>query len=143
MLLIRFDDWLQVLSLWSCWSGKRSASAAHALLKLLALVGSHVLPAFFHAVLPVPAVASAVPMEAAKENFAENDKADCLPERDHVPAEDLWDQGIPQSFDNEAEHRHGNETDQKYFGYLCCFMGIHLCLLTYLQNLRESIAVCV
>jgi hypothetical protein len=65
-------------------------------------------------------------MEAAKENFAENEKAKRLPERDHVPAEDLGDQGIPKSFDNEAEHDYGNETDQQYFGYLCGFMGIHL-----------------
>jgi len=42
-------------------------------------------------------------MEAAKENFAEQQKANALPEGDCVPSKDRGYQDVPQTLDHKAE----------------------------------------
>jgi len=54
----------------SARTGEGRAAATHSFAKLLALLGCHLLPALFHAMLPATAVSAAMTMEAAKENLA-------------------------------------------------------------------------
>jgi malic enzyme len=75
----------------------------HSFLELLALFRCHAFPTLFHAVLPVVAATTTMAMKAAKENLAENQQADCLPEGNHVPSEDRRNQHVPQAFDNKAK----------------------------------------
>jgi hypothetical protein len=85
----------------------------HSPAEFFPLFGSHLFPAFRHAAAPVLAAASATAMEAAKQDLAQQQQADCLPERDRVPSEDIGDQRIPQALHQKTEYcyRSGNNCD--------------------------------
>jgi hypothetical protein len=63
-------------------------------------------------------IAAAMAMETSKENFAEQKKAESLPERNDVPSEDGRNQNIPQAFDDKAEHNaRGNDEKRDPYSF--------------------------
>jgi hypothetical protein len=55
--------------------------------------------------LPAVTASAAVAMEAAEENFAEQQQTERLPEGNRVPPKDWRDKNVPQASHDKAEHK--------------------------------------
>jgi hypothetical protein len=85
-----------------------------------------VLPAIFDLLPPAITASTAMAMEAAKENLAEQKQAERLPESDCVPSEDRRHQNIPQALHDEAKYDAADddeECDSNSFEY---WMTMHV-----------------
>ena len=95
-----------------------SATTHESLAELLPLLGRHLLPARAHSSRPMPAMSPAA-SEPAKEYFAQDQKAQRLPETNAVPAENSRHKPIPQFHDNKTENGHKNNCHQRYSQNSC------------------------
>jgi hypothetical protein len=77
------------------WAG--ATASAHALAEALTLFRRHVLPAFSHAIAEMGAMAAKA--VAAKQDAAERQQSEGLPEGKHPPAEQHGHEPVPQAHD--------------------------------------------
>src|SRR5713226_2452221 len=81
------------------WRSKAGATRAPTLAELLALLGGHALPALVHALFDSPphiGARRAMAGPSAKEDAAQRQQSQRLPEGDLAPAEERRQQPIPQ-----------------------------------------------
>src|SRR5215470_13104591 len=75
-------------------------------LELFALLRRHVCAAVFHAAPPFRTAIAALHPESAKQNSAEHQKAERLPESDELPAEKRRQEPVPQMHYNFTADNH-------------------------------------
>jgi hypothetical protein len=87
------------------WLTESAPTVAHTPNELLAIFRGHPPPVLSH-VRPKSAAMIAVPAKAPKENAAEHQQPEPLPEGNHGPSEKRRQQPVPQMHHHFAEQKH-------------------------------------
>ena len=107
--------------------------------EFFALFRRHLFPSFSHAVPPVHSASAA---EAAKENLAQQQDANRLPEVNRMPSDDRGNKPVPQVLHNDNQRLQPPRLQSGEFRVLCRAISFSYFASFLLQTLHRSTAAC-
>src|ERR1700686_4001217 len=88
-----------------------AAPASHTLAEFFPFLGRHLRPALHHAA-PPEHVRARPATKPSEKDLAQNQQAECLPERDQMPPEERGHQPVPKTHHHETKHNRRRTHEQ-------------------------------